>query len=429
MRLKQFLQESITQFEFRDVLANKNLLAGCEFEFYLDKDTDIETNPDDKWTSREGTLTSQIQELNEELDEVRDKITEVQDRLEHISYGTDHYDTNKEMLADLEEDEERILEGLYNLNELLEDGGDEVDQFATLKKLKFPLDWNNVTTDIENRDPSIWKIVNDVSLKTIPELGVEVVTPTMQIGRLIDKIDEVFKWLKKNNCWTDNTCGFHVHVSLIPDKHNEIDPVKLMMFTEEGLVYRDFSDRIGNRMAKSLKSGHIDAYKPFSIDSVKELLNDTTSINKVNKDKMMGLHFVDLKKNHVEFRYMGAKDYHTKFEFVKNNVVNYGHWLSIACDKEYKRKDYTRKIANIVDSFNLVMIKLRLNACQYIYPSIINKKDSQQISKLRKIMNVCDKKIQRLGEPDIMILSGLNKVKSIKQKIKQSIFDEIGYKG
>ena len=87
MRLKQFLQESITQQEFAGVLENKNLLAGCEFEFYLDEDTGVSVTKDeldDLWEKadderrkenrRVGDHAQEKRELEDELYEINDTL-------------------------------------------------------------------------------------------------------------------------------------------------------------------------------------------------------------------------------------------------------------------------------------------------------------------------------------------------------------------
>ena len=392
MRLKQFLQESITQQEFAGVLKNKNLMAGCEFEFYLDKNVVFENS------SSENTTETQIRSLEEELGEIEDEITEVRDRIEHIKYGTDKYDANIDILSDLFTEKERVEEAIYALNDILESGIDISRIANILEVLNFPLDWSNVTTDENSKNPLIWKVVNDISLKTAPEFGVEVVTPVMQISKLINKIEEVFSWMKKHKCWTDHTCGFHVHISLKPSEHSMVDPVKLMLFTEEGLIYKDFKDRIGNKMASALKEVHTSNDVVFNQKTVKQVLNN--GIRGMSKAKFSGLHLIDLESNHVEFRYMGAKDYHKKFDFVKTNVVNYGHWMSIACDVNYKRKEYVRKVALIVNKFNAVADNLMIE----VGVTLLNNKNQNftkiQKNKLKLNIQKKKRKLKSLGGVD-----------------------------
>ena len=456
MRLKQFLQESITQFEFAGVLANKNLLAGCEFEFYLDKDNKV--NVDEWWNlaikesqrfnSNISKYHQEINELMEKSDSLYDEIGKLQSeydddndpKIEQLSKQYSDIDDNIENLSAkyilthkelpnyfklaqyidqnigwpksigtrqafddmcvkwFEEDEHvQSPSEFYNENMKVKwQVASNENHLQTLKSLNFPLDFSNVTTDEKDTNHLIWKVIADESLETIPELGVEVVTPTMQISKLIDKIDEVFNWMKKNNCWTDNTCGFHVHVSLKPDKHSIIDPVKLMLFVEEGLVYKKFEERIGNGMAQSLKDVHLRNDCVFSQKTVMEVLK--TNIHLMSLEKMSGVRFVDVDQNHVEYRYMGAKNYQNKFDFVKNNVVNYGHWMSLACDISYKRKDYVRKVANIVNKFNDIWLKLFVHFGQEYLTTTPHEQSTKD--KINKILAIKRKKASQIKKLD-----------------------------
>jgi hypothetical protein len=481
MRLKQFLQESITQFEFRDVLKNKNLLAGCEFEFYLPEDTDTvsqhldevrnltrkveievreqQKNVDEYWEKKE-ELEDELKELQDIVDEqdfddplkkmkseddVKQKEVEIknlQNEYSLSSYDLDYYTELIELIYEVTggyepkdgiSSEEGFNQFCYQW--IFEDGeipspedlfgkdpeflveNDEVDKFEAVRDLDFPLDWNNVTTDSSASD-KYWKIVDDGSLTTNEALGVEVVTPTMQISELIDTIEEVFDWIDSTDCWTDSTCGFHVHVSLIPNKHNEVDPVKLMLFTEEGLVYKNFEERIGNSMTRALKEIHLSNDKTFSQKTVKQVLN--TDIKNVSLFKFSGLHLVDLKDNHVEYRYMGATNYQKKFNETKINIVNYGHWLSVACDKEYKRKEYARKVANIVDMFNGVWVRLMIDQIPVLIS--VHHRDEKKVTKLKKLYTNTIRKLKFYKNINQELYSKLYN-KNILDRVKKEIED------
>ena len=489
MRLKQFLQESINTKEFEQVLNNKNLLAGCEFEFYLpenditnlqgvDKLWELATretrNMNDKLEKFEQE-TSKITADNEKLDDMitslkdQDKVKnkpkmklllkkydENEDKIEQISNkytftykDLPHYfnlakeidnivqwiNAESHMAIGTKKKFDQICEEwllgegyvptpddfyMDNVRVLLTsiDNTHLIDKhLKTLKEWEFPLDFSNVTTNDDDKNPTKWKVVTDISLKTIPSLGLEVVTPTMQISELIDTIEDVFMWMGENKCWTDNTCGFHVHVSLKPDKHNDIDPVKLMLFVEEGLLYKNFADRIGSGMAQALKDGHLDTYKPFTSKSVKDLVVER-DLSATNVDKFMGLHFINMVKNHVEFRYMGAKDYHKKFAFVRQNVVNYGHWMSIACDDGYKREEFITKVSRIVNTVNAIHNQMFLDICNENMSEFDKKTQKPQIQALNVVIRNAKKKIVKSVKLDKYLYDKIKRMTHVRRLIK-----------
>jgi len=486
MRLKQFLQESITQQEFAGVLKNKNLLAGCEFEFYLPsiKKADNTNWNKVKWEEATEEVLKMNKRLNKketqkeidkmmegydeiwaELDKLKEEspkntkeIKRVEKEIEKGEQKFDdfsklwefnHKDLPKffKLFGDMSLEikhhikDELNLKNAVDFNKKCKDSWGEhlevptpdewfgewvrekyfaegvtdkwENKYDRLMELKFPLSgW--VSHDEKDTDNAIWKVIDDGSLDTKNHLGVEVVTPTMQISELIDKIEEVFEWMKKTKCWTDNTCGFHIHMSLKPNKHNAIDPVKLMLFTEEGLVYKKFADRIGNGYALRLKYVHLNKDHIFNQKTVKEVLNTLTSMT--GHEKNAGVRFVDYAENHVEFRYMGAKDYHKKFDFVKTNVVNYGHWLSIACDKEYKRKEYVRKVANIVDKFNNVWLKMLIQVGTMLWKK--GKYTPKQRERLKKHLATKHKNLAASKEVDNYLYKRMSKDATFKRWVE-----------
>jgi hypothetical protein len=118
----------------------------------------------------------------------------------------------------------------------------------------------------------------------------------------------------------DDSCGFHVHLSM--KSKYPIDPLKLILFVEEDKIYKEFEDRIGNSYAKSIKDAHINKLD-LSIDDLRKLAKKEKLEKNMNLEKYLGLHLIELDKNHVEFRYMGGKDYHKKFKEIRELIINY----------------------------------------------------------------------------------------------------------
>jgi len=257
------------------------------------------------------------------------------------------------------------------------------------------IDGLNFPYDVSKKD---WGVIPDSSLT---EGGIEIVTPKMVISQLIDTIENVFKWIDKNGS-TDSSCGFHVHMSL---QINDLDTLKLILFAEEGIVYKHFANRIGNNYAKSIRDSHISVMEPLTVSDVIELSQGTTIEKNFDTGKYLGINLVDLRNNHIEFRYMGGADYHKKFKEVREVIANYAHWLSIACDPEYKKKEYITKVSRLANYFN------------YIYMDKIVKKFYRMVKDEYTSNATTDKEkasIKRIS--DIIAKPYVNQLKSITKK-------------
>jgi len=536
-KFKSYLSEKTTKKEFEAALTNKNIKAGCEFEFYLDEENRNEPIIDTAFFDRlERQSDKQIERINANIEDYNDEIQSHMDRAEKLR---EEVDKLEEKISDIETNIEEV-DGNITDNKIDMIANDDKDEVTKLQK---EIDiWQddiadltdkieNIQSDIDdkNRDidwiedgdmqdemweqyepaPSTYDISEFMSLVdelesvgyiiehlsqssyneklfdlfehgvipntdglfieffdyyldhllseppfgndaeidedyiqnelkfpytfspgweakpdgSLDEGGVEIVTPPEALPDLMDIIEKVFLWIDDKG-YTDKSCGFHVHMSL--QNNHEIDPLKLLLFFEEGLVYKNFKDRIGNSYATGIKKGHFDQIEPFTYDNIIKIAKKEKLDKEMNTSKYMGIHLIELEKNHVEFRYMGSTDYHKKFNDVREVIANYAHWLSIACDPDYKRREYITKVARLTNYFNA----LYLNGVIEQW-----KKLSKKLSPSKKRQ----KQAEMVIKPYIAKFKALPKLKSYKinnSKLKTSINDmmvdlfiEVGNKG
>jgi len=354
-KFKEYIIEKTNKKEFEEALSNDNILAGCEFEFYVN-----------------GDIRGEDKELRREMEDLLAKAMRETDRANiGIKNGkVPSWDTMKKYLEVTSRSVDRIGR-IDHFNDKCAEWFKQgkvpypvvdIDAFMLTHDSRGDFDPDEEDYDIskeyfEELDFPVkftdgWSVISDASLKSDTN-GVEIVTPPLKLSELVDTIEKVFKWMSKYG-HTDSTCGFHVHMSI--NNGSELDPLKLILFAEEGLVYKYFADRVDNRYAESIKKGHFNTMGPFTIDDIKELAKKNKIDKEFNTEKYLGIHLIELKKNHVEFRYMGGDDYHKKFKEIREIIANYAHWLSIAGDPNYKRNEYITKVARLANHFNHIYI-------------------------------------------------------------------------
>jgi hypothetical protein len=260
----------------------------------------------------------------------------------------------------------------------------EVPSITEILDAVFDLDYDKVPEYIENMGlniPSLkqlednynfpikltngWKVEEDGSLKT-RRGGIEIITPTLPVKKLIETIDSVFKWMK-THAITDSSCGFHVHMSMV--NTSPIDPLKLLLFTEEGKIYKSFEERVGSSYAESIRNNPNALTKGLDKKELTAISKGVIKTEKINMDKYLGVRMVELEKNHVEFRYMGDADYHKKFDEVRKLIVNYAHWVRIACDPNYKRQEYLTRVARLNQQYENQFYKVVFDVFYHIMVS------------------------------------------------------------
>jgi len=514
---KEYIIEKTNKKEFEEALKNDNILAGCEFEFYI-SNTNFENR------ELRDNLERLLQDANEEVDDFNRRIEQYNDALselyrdeENLKKEIDDLDGEimeiesnissiEDEISDMENkiselgDEQRELSGpeyddiskeikglksdlkdkqkeLNNLNDMLDkrkrilgdlsDKQEDFDNNVTQDNLmdeydpipnsntmnsyfELEYDYNGTTRSRFDQNCYDWfehgevpypeididyivsgsdggepteddivdlgfpvKFTKDWDVRpdgSLGDGGIEIITPPLKLSELIKTIEKVFDWIDDVG-YTNNDCGFHVHMSINNGK--ELDPLKLILFADEGLIYKKFSSRIGNSYAKSIKVGHVEKITPFGPEDVIKVAKDSKLLNGLNMDKYLGINLVDLQKNHVEFRYMGGDEYHKKFKDVREVIINYAHWMSIAGDPDYKKKEYITKVTRLSNYFNYIYLdkvidnftgqvvfykeNIKNNGWKNIKGTTINLKEVDKIA--NKIIKPFTDSIKTLPEP------------------------------
>src|SRR6202167_952332 len=129
-----------------------------------------------------------------------------------------------------------------------------IDEAVTLREFKFGFEFECFmkTEDITNKDlfdslPIKFKITSDESLESTSriEKGVELVSEVLTLNPSnIIKSKQCIIRLLKQGCFTNNTCGFHVHYSYNGMDYNEICWLLIVLSTnnEYRKLFSEFKD-------------------------------------------------------------------------------------------------------------------------------------------------------------------------------------------
>ena len=454
--MKQFndyITEKIDRMEFEWAISpNANVQGGAEFEFIIDEEhiNSNTENLEDEWKTLVSrmeddidTYNREVEEYEEEKDELqnlieknKDKIIDLEEEMdkEGISderedeiikkidkltvdndYSETEYDEyempfiekynyanilqflNDNSGYDGDEWDEIIQDNFgeklylsnfglyYNLSDMVELGDGSVDYEDFIDNSDAP--FKDEDYDYDYKSSTAWNIEDDPSLSVN---SVEITSPVKQVHELLNDIEDMFFWIDDVGT-TDSTCGFHVHMSTV--KKKEFDPIKLLMFVEENSILKHFEERRNSKWAKSiyfLKQDYYTEKDLLKILNKKDILKELK-----NKEKYMGVHIIDLEDNHVEFRYMGAGGYHTKFKEVKENIAKYVHWMEVATNPEYKRKEYLKKTNSVLNKLKLNFLDGFFNYIQD-YDDIWQKKMTKKLKPFKKTYDML-KRTYKMG--------------------------------
>lgn len=189
------------------------------------------------------------------------------------------------------------------------------------------------------------------------QAGLELITPSPPpaLPESLQYMDKVFTWAKSYGCETNRTTGFHMNMSLPPEIHVNLDPVKLILLLGDQKILSDFG-RSANTYAQSAFDtiqDHIKTTDQFPVDKALEALR--LGLNRMAAQIMqkpfMGKYMsVNVKPQYVEFRHVGG-DYLDKLPEIKLTMLRMAYTLHVASDETQAKSDYARKLYSLLSGF------------------------------------------------------------------------------
>ena len=148
----------------------------------------------------------------------------------------------------------------------------------------------------------------------------------------LERMYEMFQWLTRTGGYTNDSCGFHVGVSMIDRAaQNRLDILKLIVLFDEDRITQLFGrqasrwcqkhqPQILNRAQVYGQQGDA-GFRAASTEEKLKRCIDRSKFFTANLAKLPG---------YVEFRAMGGQ-YHTRFEDCRNTIRYYAQIIEAAC--------------------------------------------------------------------------------------------------
>jgi hypothetical protein len=186
--------------------------------------------------------------------------------------------------------------------------------------------------------------------------GLEFVSPPLPIDEILSDLNKVKRWAKEYGCYTNDSTGLHINIS-VPDYSREnLDFVKLALLMGDKYVLDAFG-RSGNTYAKS------------ALDIVKKAVRDNPDNAAKLLDKMKGnldqlaskaIHSgitskytsINTKDGHIEFRSPGGDWLGDNFDQIENTLLRFTVAMSAALNPEMYRQEYLTKLYKMLTENN-----------------------------------------------------------------------------
>jgi hypothetical protein len=186
--------------------------------------------------------------------------------------------------------------------------------------------------------------------------GLEFVSPPLPLDELLGDLEKVKAWAADYGCYTNDSTGLHINVSVPGFSMEKLDYTKLALLLGDKYVLEQFG-RLGNTYCKS------------ALDIVKERIKQRPEDVSVVLDKMkQGLASlagkvihsgstskytsINTKSGYIEFRSPGGDWLSEDFNTLKNTLYRFVVALDAALDETKYKQEYAKKLYKLLSPSN-----------------------------------------------------------------------------
>jgi hypothetical protein len=206
------------------------------------------------------------------------------------------------------------------------------------------------------RAPNTYNLEPDGSLDDTNDegdAGLEFISPPLSLVKMISDLHKIKNWADRKGCYTNESTGLHINVSVPGVDKSTMDYVKLVLLLGDNHILEQF-ERQGNTYCRS------------ALDKLKEQANNMTEQRVANLfdtmrqglDKLASesIHSGDTQKfvsvnnkgGYVEFRSPGGDWLDEKFDLIENTLYRAVVALDAAGDPQKYRKEYMKKLYKLL---------------------------------------------------------------------------------
>jgi hypothetical protein len=181
--------------------------------------------------------------------------------------------------------------------------------------------------------------------------GLEFISPPLPLDEMLSDFDKVVKWAARNDCYTNNTTGLHMNVSVPGFELSKLDYVKLAIFLGDEYVLDQFG-RAGNSFCQSAMENirKIARTQPDKVLTMLQQMQGNLSamaskiVHTGTTNKYTSINTQD---GYIEFRSPGGDwlgEYAADPGKINNTLLRFTVALDVAMKPEAFRQEYMKKL-------------------------------------------------------------------------------------
>ena len=186
--------------------------------------------------------------------------------------------------------------------------------------------------------------------------GLEFVSPPLPIDEILSDLNKVKAWAREYGCYTNDSTGLHINISVPGYSIENLDFVKLALLMGDKYVLDAFG-RTGNTYAKSAMGIIKDAVRNKPEDAARLLDKmkgnlDQLATKAIHSGITSKYTSINTKDGHIEFRSPGGDWLDQNFDQIENTLLRFTVAMSAALNPEMYRQEYLTKLYKLLSENN-----------------------------------------------------------------------------
>jgi len=188
------------------------------------------------------------------------------------------------------------------------------------------------------------------------DVGLEFVSPPLPIDEILSDLNKVKQWAGIYGCYTNDSTGLHINISVPNYSRENLDFVKLALLMGDEYVLDNFG-RAGNTYAKSAMKLVRDQVRQKP-DEAERLLDkmkgnlDSLASKAIHSGVTSKYTSINTKDGHIEFRSPGGDWLDDNFDKIENTLLRFTVAMSAALNPEMYREEYLKKLYKLLTQDN-----------------------------------------------------------------------------
>ena len=183
--------------------------------------------------------------------------------------------------------------------------------------------------------------------------GLEFVSPPLPIDDMISDLNKVKAWAKQKGCYTNDSTGLHINVSVPGFDNDKLDYVKLALLLGDQYVLDQFG-RTGNTYAKSAMGMIKERIAQRPRDAAAMLQKMKTGMEElatkiIHRGTTSKYTSINTKEGYIEFRSPGGDWLNQNFDKIETTLLRFVVALDAAMDPAKYRDEYLKKLYRLLD--------------------------------------------------------------------------------